>query len=60
MKYKITTPNERYNGVTEGVPFANGVGYTDDEQLKTVLVNDYGYKAEEKEPPKKTGKASAK
>lgn len=60
MKYKIITPNERYNGVTEGIPFANGVGYTDDEQLKNVLVNDYGYKAEEQEAPKKASKASAK
>jgi hypothetical protein len=62
MKFKILTPNDQYNGVTEGVPFAAGVGYTDDENVKNSLVNNYGYKCEEKaeEKPKAKGKASGK
>jgi hypothetical protein len=64
VKYKILTPNEQYNGVTEGVAFAAGVGYTDDEDIKNVLVNNYGYKCEApaEEKPKKatTTKPSAK
>lgn len=66
MKFKIITPNQQYNGVTEGVPFASGVGYTDDENIKNKLVNNYGYACEEKaearkEAPKKlTTKTSAK
>lgn len=51
MKFKILTPNEQYDGVTEGVAFAAGVGYTDDENVKNQLVNNYGYKCE---PPSKT------
>lgn len=47
MKYKILTPNTQYSGVTEGVPFASGVGYTDDENVKNKLVNNYGYSYEE-------------
>jgi hypothetical protein len=42
-KFSIKTPNEIYNGVTEGVPFASGIGQTDDENVRNVLVNDYGY-----------------
>ncbi|MEH7521692.1 hypothetical protein V7149_00195 [Bacillus sp. JJ1503] len=60
MKYKILTPNEQYNGVTEGVPFAVGVGYTDNEAIKNVLVNDYGYKCEEKEAVKPKTQTEAK
>ena len=62
MKYKILTPNAQYNGVTEGVAFANGVGHTDSEAIKNVLVNDYGYKAEaqEEKPKKASSKSSAK
>jgi hypothetical protein len=67
VRYKILTPNPNYNGVTEGVAFANGVGYTDSEAIKNVLVNDYGYsyedmKSEAEEKPKQSpkGKASAK
>jgi hypothetical protein len=59
VKFKILTPNKQYNGVTEGVAFAAGVGFTDDEALKNVLVNDYGYKCEEMtEAPKPVKKAS--
>lgn len=60
MKYKIITPNAIYNGVTEGVPFANGVGHTDNEATKNILVNDYGYKVEAEAAPKKAGKTSGK
>jgi hypothetical protein len=52
LSFKIKTPNDRYNGVTEGVAFANGVGETDDENVKNVLINDYGYSVVE-EPEKK-------
>jgi len=52
VKYKILTPNEQYNGVTEGVAFAAGVGYTDDENVKNVLVNDYKYSVEEQSTKK--------
>lgn len=54
MKYKILTPNEQYNGVTEGVAFANGVGHTDSETIKNVLVNDYGYSCEVAKPKTQT------
>ena len=63
MKFKILTPNEQYDGVTEGVAFAAGVGYTDDEHVKNKLVNNYGYKCECKEAeekPKKGAKTSGK
>lgn len=43
MRYKIKTPNFLYSGTTEGVPFTQGVGYTDDKNIRNVLVNDYGY-----------------
>jgi hypothetical protein len=68
LKYKILTPNALYNGVTEGVAFAAGVGYTDDENVKNKLVNNYGYSCEEtktkapaeEKPKKATTKTSAK
>ncbi|MEN2464913.1 Rho termination factor N-terminal domain-containing protein [Ornithinibacillus sp. JPR2-1] len=43
MVYKIQTPNPQYNGVTEGVAFAKGIGYTDDLNIRNVLINDYKY-----------------
>ena len=54
MKYKITVKNPNYCGVTHGVAFANGVAYVEDELLKNILVNNYGYTAEpvEKEEAK--------
>lgn len=30
---KILTPNKDYSGISASVPFINGVGYTDDEDL---------------------------
>ena len=41
--YKLKTPNEQYNGVTEGVPFSKGVGQTDNKNIRNILVNDYKY-----------------
>ncbi|MCW6112413.1 Rho termination factor N-terminal domain-containing protein [Clostridium sporogenes] len=32
-KYKILAPNEEYTGISAGVSFANGEGYTKDEWL---------------------------
>lgn len=43
MIYKIKTPNDQYNGVTEGVAFAKGIGYTEDRSKVKVLINDYKY-----------------
>lgn len=60
--FLIKTPNEKYNGITEGVPFVNGQAKVEDEAVRNVLVNDYGYadvtekaekKAEEKAPKRK-------
>lgn len=42
--FKIETPNKLYKGITEGVPFSKGIGFTDSESTRNVLVNDYGYK----------------
>jgi hypothetical protein len=63
--FLIKTPNEKYNGVTEGVPFVNGQAKVEDEAVRNVLVNNYGYidatekvekpekKVEEKAPKRK-------
>lgn len=32
-KYKILAPNEEYTGISAGVSFANGEGYTEDKWL---------------------------
>lgn len=45
MKYVIETPNKQYTGVTEGVAFVDGRAIVEDEVLKNVLVNNYGYSA---------------
>lgn len=45
--YKIKTPNSNYNGITLNVKFTNGTGVTDVEEIKNILINDYGYKLEE-------------
>ncbi|MCK0470887.1 hypothetical protein [Halalkalibacter sp. APA_J-10(15)] len=50
--YKIKTPNERYNGETYGVTFFNGQGETENEEVKNVLVNDFGYELVKKEAVK--------
>lgn len=46
-KWLIKTPNKMYNGITEGVAFVNGQAIVEDEILKNMLVNNYGYVAEE-------------
>ena len=41
-KTKIYAPNKKYNGVTAGISFADGVGETSDERLKKWF-KDRGY-----------------
>jgi hypothetical protein len=62
LAYTIKTPNEKYNGVTEGVGFVNGVAKVEDKQLRDVLVNNYGYSdvTEKKAEEKPADKAPAK
>lgn len=69
MKYVIETPNKRYSGVTEGVAFSGGRAIVEDENIKNILVNDYGYsvaeeifddKNEDKSAAKKSAKKSDK
>ncbi|WP_026558360.1 hypothetical protein [Brevibacillus sp. NSP2.1] len=67
--YTIKTPNAQYNGITEGVPFVNGVAEVKDEATRNVLVNNYGYidatgdtpepKTEEPEAPAKPARKSS-
>ncbi|MFT4413194.1 hypothetical protein ACLM5H_04960 [Fredinandcohnia humi] len=46
-KFKVTTKNKLYNGITEGVAFVNGEAIVEDEVKVKVLVHNYGYEAEE-------------
>lgn len=51
-KYKVETPVRSYNGLSAGVPFSQGVGYTDSE----VAINWFkskGYTVTELEETKK-------
>jgi len=41
--YKIKTPNPHYNGITNGIKFNNGIGETDSEIVKNILVNEFKY-----------------
>ena len=41
--YKIKTPNENYNGTTFGVQFKNGMAEVESEELKNILVYNFGY-----------------
>jgi len=43
VKYTIEVPNKLYSGVTEGVPFVNGVATVEDEKVRDILVINYGY-----------------
>lgn len=43
MKYIVKTPNPNYNGVTEGVAFANGEAIVEDEIIMNVLKTNYHY-----------------
>ena len=51
--YTIQTPNPFYNGKTHGVSFEKGIGTTKDENVKNILVNDFGYKLLEETKIKK-------
>jgi hypothetical protein len=44
MKYKIATPNTDWNGLVLGVTFTNGIGETDSEEIRDLLVNVHGYR----------------
>nr|DAJ40945.1 MAG TPA: hypothetical protein [Caudoviricetes sp.] len=47
---KILTPNKDYSGISASVPFINGVGYTDDEDLISWFEeHDYGVEVENTE-----------
>lgn len=57
----IKTPNPNYNGITLGVKFENGAAVIEDENLRRVLVNDYGYLSEEsKDQPEEPQAATAR
>nr|DAW60014.1 MAG TPA: hypothetical protein [Caudoviricetes sp.] len=45
---KILTPNKDYSGISASVPFINGVGYTDDEDLINWF-EEHGYEVENTE-----------
>ncbi|OMC97757.1 hypothetical protein [Paenibacillus odorifer] len=47
--YVIKTPNPNYDGTTAGVKFSNGAAVVEDEGLRKILINDYGYTLEEDE-----------
>lgn len=49
--YAIKTPNPNYDGVTFGVKFENGSAVVENENLRNILVNDYGYLFEEVKMP---------
>ncbi|AIQ13634.1 hypothetical protein [Paenibacillus durus] len=48
--FVIKTPNPNYDGITLGVKFNNGMAVVEDESLRKILVNDYGYIFEEISP----------
>ncbi|MEC1155652.1 hypothetical protein [Cytobacillus horneckiae] len=41
--YKIKTPSNLYNGITSGIQFKNGIGLTNEESVKNVLIHDFNY-----------------
>lgn len=43
MRYKVETPVRTYNGLSAGVPFTQGIGYTDNEAAITWFKSK-GYK----------------
>lgn len=50
---KVYAPNKQYTGISAGVPFAGGVGETDDKRL-LYWFRQHGYTVEtEKEAPVK-------
>lgn len=58
--FVIKTPNPNYDGVTLGVKFENGAAVVEDENLRKVLVNDYGYLSETKKEPEEPIKPAPK
>lgn len=58
-KFKVTTPNDRFNGVRLGVVFKNGVGYTDEEKTAKYLKFNLHYKIEEEETPQPPAKSTS-
>lgn len=61
MRFKIKTPNPKYTGVTYGVYFHEGYGYTDSERVLRELVKNFGYEdVSETEPGKVRCKAVTK
>ncbi|WP_033066344.1 hypothetical protein [Clostridium botulinum] len=58
-KYKILSPNKEYTGISAGVSFANGEGYTADMWIVEWFKN-MGYEIEEVKTSKKTGAKDAK
>lgn len=50
MKYRISTPNQKFEGRMMGVQFVSGVGYTTDKRLASYFedVWDFQVKAERK------------
>ncbi|EPY2290979.1 hypothetical protein, partial [Clostridium sporogenes] len=58
-KYKILSPNKEYTGISAGVSFANGEGYTGDMWIVEWFKN-MGYEIEEVKTSKKTGVKDAK
>lgn len=55
---KIFAPNKAYTGVTATVPFANGVGETDDERLLRWF-EEHGYSVETPKPEDKAFQPSS-
>ena len=51
MKYKITAPRKT-NEILYGIEFRNGVGYSNNDYVVSVL-KESGYVVEESEPAKK-------
>jgi hypothetical protein len=43
LKYQIKTPNPKYKGETLGVKFEDGLGLTEEKDIKNALVQEYGY-----------------
>lgn len=44
---KVYSPNKKYDGITAGVQFSNGIGETDDKYILGYL-SSKGYKVEDK------------
>lgn len=53
---KIYAPNEKYTGISASIPFAGGIGQTEDDHLIDWF-REHGYKVEEekKEAPEDDG-----